>query len=177
MREIISIKLSPPFFTGQGILHESSCVYAPQQNGVTERKLGHIVSTTRARIFHQSVPKYLWGEALSIDVHLINRLPSKVLAYKSPIDLMMESFLDVVLRIGLKPRVFGCVVFVHLPYSADKLSPRSLRCIFVGYPTTKKGYRCYHPPIIKFLVSLDVTFQEREPYFAASPSPDDWVLD
>ena len=63
-----------------------------------------------------------------------------------------------------------------MPNSADKLSPHSLRCIFVGYPTTKKGYRFYHPPTIKFLVSLDVTFHEWEPYFAASPSPDDWVL-
>ena len=36
------------FFAERGIGHESSCVNTPQQNGVTERKIGHVIATTRA---------------------------------------------------------------------------------------------------------------------------------
>ena len=38
----------------------------------------------------------------------------------------------------------------------------------MGYSSTKKGYKCYHPPTRKFHVFVDVTFFENEPYF---PTP------
>ena len=67
---------------------------------------------------------------------------------------------------NLKPRIFGCVSFVHV-HSQDrkKLDPRALRCVFVGSSSTQKGYKCFHPPSKKFFVSRDVTFHEEEPYF------------
>ncbi|KAI5429937.1 hypothetical protein KIW84_034500 [Lathyrus oleraceus] len=34
-----------------------------------------------------------------------------------------------------------------------------------GYSSTKKGYKCYHPPSHKFFVSRDLTFHEQESYF------------
>ncbi|KAL0301601.1 UNVERIFIED_CONTAM: Retrovirus-related Pol polyprotein from transposon RE1 [Sesamum radiatum] len=47
---------------------------------------------------------------------------------------------------GIAPRVFGCVcfVYIHSP-NLDTLSPRSVKCIFLGYSRTQKGYRCYDP--------------------------------
>ncbi|WVY92731.1 hypothetical protein V8G54_031819 [Vigna mungo] len=67
---------------------------------------------------------------------------------------------------NLKPRVFGCISYVHI-HSTDrgKLDPRALKCVFVGYSLTQKGYKCYHPPSKKFFVSRDVTFNEQEGYF------------
>nr|CAN76639.1 hypothetical protein VITISV_027481 [Vitis vinifera] len=46
----------------KGILHDSSCVNTPQQNGVAERKNGHLLNTTRALLFQGNVPKSYWGE-------------------------------------------------------------------------------------------------------------------
>ncbi|KOM51000.1 hypothetical protein LR48_Vigan08g182700 [Vigna angularis] len=67
---------------------------------------------------------------------------------------------------NLKPRVFGCISYVHI-HNTDrgKLDPRALKCVFVGYSLTQKGYKCYHPPSKKFFVSRDVTFNEQEGYF------------
>ena len=45
-----------------------------------------------------------------------------------------------------------------------KLDPRALRCVFVGYFSTNKGYKCFHPPTEKIFVSADVTFVEIESF-------------
>ena len=58
-------------------------------------------------------------------------------------------------------RVFGCVAFVQdLSPGLDKLSLRSIKCIFVGYSRTQRGSRCFHPPTRRYFVSADVTFFE-----------------
>lgn len=66
----------------------------------------------------------------------------------------------------LLPRVFVCVSFVHLPKEQwTKLEPCALKCIFVGYTSTQKRYRCYHPPSHKMYVIMDVTFHEDTMHF------------
>ena len=63
------------------------------------------------------------------------------------------------------PWVFGCVCFVHVHHLENKLSPHALKCVFVGYSRTQKGYKCFPPPH-KFYVSADVTFFESSPCFS-----------
>ena len=68
---------------------------------------------------------------------------------------------------NLTPRVFGCVAFVHLhKHQRDKLSPRALRCVFLGYATHQKGYRCFYPPTQRMFVTVDVVFHEESMYFS-----------
>ena len=35
----------------------------------------------------------------------------------------------------------------------------------MGYSSTQKGYKCYHPPTRKLYVSIDITFVEDKLYF------------
>ena len=46
-----------------------------------------------------------------------------------------------------------------------KLDPRALKCLFLGYSSTQKGYKCYSPITKRFYVSMDVTFLENQAYF------------
>ena len=76
------------YFQHEGIIHESSCVNTTQQNGVAKRKNGHLLDVTQAFLFQKHVPKFYWGEVVLTATHFINRLPSKVFGFKSPMDIL-----------------------------------------------------------------------------------------
>ncbi|GJX99792.1 retrotransposon protein, putative, ty1-copia subclass [Tanacetum coccineum] len=46
------------------------------------------------------------------------------------------------------------------PYKPDKLEPRSIKCIFVGYPKETMGYSFYYSPENKVLVARNAKFLE-----------------
>ena len=48
-------------FKTHGILHQSSCPYTPQQNGVVERRHRHLLETARAIKFQGNLPSKFWG--------------------------------------------------------------------------------------------------------------------
>ncbi|KAL0318213.1 UNVERIFIED_CONTAM: Retrovirus-related Pol polyprotein from transposon RE1 [Sesamum calycinum] len=130
------------FCNSKGILHQTSCPYTSQQNGVAERKHRHLLDVARTIITHMHVPKSYWGDAVLTACFLINRMPSTVLNGDTPYSCL---FPDKPL-FGIAPRVFGCACFVHIHSpNLDTLSPRSVKCIFLGYSRTQKGYRCYDP--------------------------------
>ncbi|KAL5804087.1 hypothetical protein ACOSQ3_030887 [Xanthoceras sorbifolium] len=74
-----------PGASEKGIYHQSTCVDTPQQNGIAERKNRHLLEVARALMFSMNVPKYLWGEALLTAAYLINRMPTRVLKYQTPL--------------------------------------------------------------------------------------------
>jgi transposase InsO family protein len=63
------------FFHSKGIIHETSCVGTPQQNGVAERKNRHILETARSMLLEYEVPQVYWDHAVAAAVYLINRMP------------------------------------------------------------------------------------------------------
>lgn len=153
------------YMVQNGILHETSCVDTPSQNGVAERKNRHLLETARALLFHMHVPKPFWADAVSTACFLINRMPSSVLRGEIPYKILFpnKSLFPVA------PRVFGSTCFVRdVRPHVTKLDPKSLKCIFLGYSRLQKGYRCYCPSLNKYLVSIDVTFMEDTPYFPSS---------
>ena len=106
-------------------------------------------------------PKHLWGFAIMTAIHLINRLLSRTIELKSPIEVMENHFPSVRIKNGLVPDVFGCVSCVYTHRMAvDKRSPKAIKAVFVGYLNTPKGYRCYHPSSRNFFVTKNVVFDE-----------------
>jgi len=90
-------------------------------------------------------------------------MPSSVLHGKIPFSCL---YLDKSI-FSVPPRVFGCTCFAQdLSPGLDKLSPRSIKYVFVGYSRIQKGYRCYGPSNKKYFVSANVTFFESVPYFS-----------
>ncbi|RVW55235.1 Retrovirus-related Pol polyprotein from transposon TNT 1-94 [Vitis vinifera] len=65
------------FLAQEGIVHLSSCVDTPQQNGIAERKNRHLLEVARSLMFSMNVPKLFWGQAVLTTAYLINRMPSR----------------------------------------------------------------------------------------------------
>lgn len=117
-REFLSISLTT-FLSTHGIVHQTSCPYTPQQNGVAERKIRHLTETARTLLHHMHVPPMFWSHAILTSIYLINRLPSTVLRGAIPWRLLHPTTLP----FPLPARVFGCVCYVHLHGpSRDKLT-------------------------------------------------------
>ena len=64
------------------------------------------------------------------------------------------------------PKIFGCTCFVrdHRP-GVGKLDSQAIKCIFVGYSSGQKGYKCWSPSECRMFASMDVTFRESVPFY------------
>ena len=79
------------FMSSHEILHQSSCAYTPQQNGVAECKNRHLVETARTLLLHHKVPQRFWGDAILAACYLINRMPSSVLHDQIPHSILLPT--------------------------------------------------------------------------------------
>jgi hypothetical protein len=115
------------------------------------------------------MPASYWVEALSTAVFLINRRPSSSIHNGIPYHLLYRKMPDYSIL-----RVFGCLCYPNLSaMTPHKLSPRSTACVFLGYPPSQKGYRCFDLSTRKIITSRHVVFDETHfPFVASKPRPD-----
>nr|CAN65250.1 hypothetical protein VITISV_007535 [Vitis vinifera] len=142
-----------------GIHHQLSCPYTPAQNGRAERKHRHVTETGLTLLFHSHLSPRFWVDAFSTATYIINRLPTPLLGGKSPFELLY----------GHSPHYenfhpFGCRVYPCLrDYMPNKLSPRSIPCIFLGYSPSHKGFRCHLHQKCRAHTGCEVCQRQRVP--------------
>lgn len=147
----------------QGIRHETSCVYTPQQNGAAERCQQTIFNRARSMLQQANLDDRFWGEAANCAIHLINRSPTHALHGVTPEALWSgKGELDLSYL-----RVFGCKAYSYNHWR-KKLDPKAEVKVFVGYSDTTKGYRLLDPATGKIEISRDVVFFEDE--FQSAPT-------
>nr|KYP37372.1 Retrovirus-related Pol polyprotein from transposon TNT 1-94 [Cajanus cajan] len=109
-----------------------------------------------ALLFQAKVPNNFCSHALKLVVYIINRLPTPFLNHKSPY----------VLDHLIKPDLSTLKFVLWLSYSISltacrtKLSPKSLKCIFLGYKPGTKGYILYDLHSKSIFTSKNFVFHE-----------------
>ncbi|KAE8730191.1 hypothetical protein F3Y22_tig00003041pilonHSYRG01077 [Hibiscus syriacus] len=87
--------------TSDGVnINQSVDLDNPEQNGVVERKHRHVIELALVLLAQASLPFKFWAYAVVTAVHLINRLPTRVLEGISP-------FENTSLNFGLNPFSFA----------------------------------------------------------------------
>ncbi|CAI6009886.1 unnamed protein product [Closterium sp. NIES-65] len=127
------------FSRAQGIRQTFTLPASPQQNGIAERRIGMYAA------------------------HQLNLQPRVSLPQTSPTLRWTGKVGDVSAF-----WVWGSRAFVR-DLSADKLSPRAVPCVFLGFPPDVLGWQFYHPSSRRVLSSQDVTFDESVPYYRLFP--------
>jgi hypothetical protein len=124
------------FLRSEGVLHESSTAYTPEQNGRAERFNRTILERVRCMLAEFSLPTFLWGEAVMYAAYCRNYMPRQG-EMITPIELMF----------GIKPsiahlRVFGCQAIRTVPrHQRIKTDCPGEQCMFVGCADNSKAWR------------------------------------
>jgi hypothetical protein len=140
----------------EGIKHEFSAPYTPQQNGVVERKNKTLIDMARTMLGEFKTPERFWSEAVNTACHTINRVYLHRLLKKTSYELLT----------GNKPnvsyfRVFGrkCYILVKKGRNS-KFSPKAVEGFLLGYDSNTKAYRVFNKSSGLVEVSSDVIFDE-----------------
>ncbi|KAJ9562187.1 LOW QUALITY PROTEIN: hypothetical protein OSB04_007347 [Centaurea solstitialis] len=143
------------FCEENGIKHERTSPFTPQQNGLAECKNRTLVEMVNCMLNQSNRPTDLWGEALLTACYIHNRITSRVIP-TSPYELWE----------GRKPnlnhlKVWGCVAYYRTPDpKRSKLGARAIKSVFVGYAHNSTTYRLLDNDSGVIVESRDVDFFE-----------------
>jgi hypothetical protein len=143
-----------------------SCPYTSPQNGKAERIIHSVNNVIRTLLIQDSLPRHYWAEGLHTATYLLNRLSTMAIQAAVP---HLALFGSVPSYDHL--HVFDCTCYPNTTVTApNKLSPRSTRCVFLGYSVNHKGYRYLDLSTNCLIISQHVVFDEDSFPLVASPS-------
>ena len=144
------------FCNENGIIHERSDAYCPEQNGKAERYNRTLGELTRTLLNASGLDKTYWSDAMLYVNFVWNRLPKA--DGRIPFEVMFNRKVDTSF---FKP--FGCKCFVHIPKEKrKKLDDKSEVCIFLGCNEKSKTYVVQSLTTWKVYKSSQVIFWEDE---------------
>jgi hypothetical protein len=144
------------FLEEEGIKHEFSAPYTPQQNDVVERKNMTLLDMARTMLGEFKTPERFWSEAVNTACHAINRVYLHRLLKKTSYELLT----------GNKPnvsyfRVFGSKCYILVKKGRNsKFAPKAVEGFLLGYDSNTKAYRVFNKSSGLVEVSSDVVFDE-----------------
>ena len=154
-REYLSGKFQQ-FLRQNGIQHQTTALYTPQQNGVAERFNRTVVEMGRTMLHAADLSYDFWAEAVNTATYIWNRCILKALDNKiTPEELWTNK----------KPsiehlRIFGSTTYALIKENRPKFTPKAKKCLFLGYEANSKAYHLWCPEDNKIIISQDVKFNE-----------------
>jgi hypothetical protein len=144
------------FLDEDGIKHEFSTPYTPQQNGIVERKNQTLIDMARTMLDEYKTLDLFWCEAVNTACHAINRLYLHKKLKKTSYELLTSNKSK-----ASYFRVFGCKCFIlSKRLKTSKFAPRVDEGILLGYGSNEHAYRVFNKTSGRVKVAVDVTFDE-----------------
>lgn len=141
------------YLRNQGIKFQCTVGYAPEQNGIAERKNRTLLEAARTMLIDSNLPKYLWSEAINEASFNLNRVHSK-----NDSQTPLEKYLSSV-KFDCDFHIFGTLVYFKIPDQfCKKLDSKARKGYYVGHDNQSKGYRIYNPESRQVIVSREVSF-------------------
>jgi hypothetical protein len=144
------------FLEDEGIKHEFSSPYTPQQNGVVERKNRTLLDMTTTMLDEYKTPDRFRAKAINTACYSINWLYLHRILKKTSYELLT----------GKKPnisyfRVFGSKCFILIKRGIkSKFSPKAVEDFLLGYDSNTRAYRVFNKYTGLVEVSCDIVFDE-----------------
>ncbi|KAK1692254.1 hypothetical protein QYE76_008951 [Lolium multiflorum] len=146
------------FLSDEGIRHQYSAAYTPQQNGVAERKNRTLMDMARSMMTEYKSRYNFWAEAISTACHSSNRLYLRKGLNKTSYEILTGNNPNISYF-----KVFGCNCFYKIKgVRLSKFSPKALEGIFVGYGAESHTYRVFDVSSGIIIESCSVKFEEND---------------
>lgn len=144
------------YLADEGIQRRLTIPRTPEQNGVAERQNRTLLDMARCLLLQAGLSTSFWAEAVATAKFIRNRCPTRSLNGQSPYEKLLKVKPDL-----SNLKIFGSkVVVLDKDPNKNKLSPRGIDGIFVGYPREQKGYRIWIPSSRQVICARDVRFLE-----------------
>jgi hypothetical protein len=144
------------FLEDEGIKHEFSSPYTPQQNGVVERKNRTLLDMVRTMLDDYKTPDQFWAEAINTACYSINRLYLHRILKKTSYKLLTGKKSNVSYF-----RVFGSKCFILVKRGRkSKFVPKAVEGFLLGYDSNTRAYRAFNKSTGLVEVSCDIVFDE-----------------
>jgi hypothetical protein len=144
------------FLDEEGIKHEFSSPYTPQQNGVVERKNRTLLDMVGTMLDEYKTPDRFWAEAINTGCYSINRLYLHQILKKTSYELLTGKKTNVSYF-----SVFGSKCFILIKRGRNsKFAPKAIEGFLLGYDSNTRAYRVFNKSTGLVEVSCDIVFDE-----------------
>lgn len=158
-KEFVNLQMNE-FCRRNGIIHETTNPYTPQQNGIAECVIAVLFEMVRCMLHTSNMDLRYWGEAFMYAVHIHSMTLTSGLEGNVPYEAWT----------GCRPdishlHIFSSLGWAHVPKEVyhGKLESCAVRVHLLGWWTDEtKGYRLEDLENGKLITSRDVQFNEDE---------------
>lgn len=138
MGENTSLESFKPTYFTMVLLPKFLCLHLSTKWGCWEKNR-HLLEVARSTMFTSSVPNYFWGKAIPTAAYLINRLPSKTLQFRTPINVCYRLIHRFVYSVLYNPKSSGATSVYNNSPDKSKFDSRAINCVFITILPHKKG--------------------------------------